>query len=833
MSFYLLSLHIVILSCFTINVTIEIIKPFFCYLRLRPKDKKQFMRLLPIILASMLSITLIAQEYTISGRVKDAANGETLLGAAIVIENSGGAVTNEYGFYSISANAGTYKVTYKYLGYEDVTKTITLNKNKTINVELGEKANQLGTAVVSARALDKKVENKKISVVKMETSKIKEIPVIFGEVDILKTITLLPGIQSAGEGNSGFNVRGGSQDQNLILLDEATVYNASHLLGFFSVFNGDAVKDLEVYKGGIPAKYGGRLASIVDIKMRDGNAKKFAAIGGIGTISSRLTLEGPIVKDKSSFMVAGRRSYADVFLPLSPDETVRESKLYFYDLNLKANYELSDKDRLYVSGYFGRDVLGLNELFAINWGNATATLRWNHLVNEKMFVNTSLVYSDFNYGVDINFAENASFGLDQSINDIYIKSDWTNYINTKSTLNFGGQVIYHRFNPGLFAPNNEASSLLFEETQIEKRKALETGWYVDHEYKHSPRLNFRYGLRVSSFSNIGGSEYTYTKNVETNEPISALTVKDSFAGGEIYNTYIGFEPRASASYNLTRNMAVKASYNRTFQYIQQATNTASSFPTDQWFSASRNVKPQRADQVAVGIFKNFDIGLETSAEVYYKWMNNQVDYRDNANLAFNENLDGELLTGDGWAYGAEFYVAKTEGASSGFISYTWAKTMRQIDGISGNNPYVAGFDRRHNLSVVFTQKFSKRLLATASFVFASGQPLTTPVSKYIYDGEWQTNYNNEERNNFRLPAYHRADIGITLKSKDKPDKRFNSNWNFSVYNLYNRENPYAIYFRTIRDTDLMQNPDAKVGNTAAFQTTLFKIIPAITWNFEF
>jgi hypothetical protein len=794
---------------------------------------KKEMRVHISVLLILLTLVGFAQEFTISGRVKDASNGETLLGATILVKGGGGAITNEYGFYSITLDAGTYTVTYKYLGYSDIVETVVLNENKTLNIELGEKANEIGAAVVSAKALEKRVENKKISVVKLETAKIKEIPVIFGEVDILKTITLLPGIQSAGEGNSGFNVRGGSQDQNLILLDEATVYNASHLLGFFSVFNGDAVKDLEVYKGGIPAKYGGRLSSIVDIKMRDGNAKKFAAIGGIGTISSRLTLEGPIVKDKSSFMIAGRRSYADLFLPLAPDESIQNSKLFFYDLNLKANYELSDKDRIYVSGYFGRDVLGLSELFAINWGNTTATLRWNHLVNDKMFVNTSLVYSDFNYGVDINFAENASFGLDQAINDIYIKSDWTNFLNQKSKLNFGGQVIYHRFNPGLFAPNNEESAVVFQETQIEKRKALESGWYIDHEYKHSTRLNFRYGLRLSSFSNIGGSEYTYTKNPETAEPISELTDTTVYSSDELYNTYWGLEPRASVSYNLSTTMALKGSYNRTFQYIQQATNTSSSFPTDQWFSVNQNIKPQRADQVAVGLFKNFDIGLETSAEVYYKWLKNQIDYRDNAQLAFNENLDGELLIGDGWAYGAEFYVAKTEGSSSGFVSYTWAKTMRQINGISGDNPYVAGFDRRHNLSVVFTQKFSKRLLATASFVFASGQPLTTPVGKYFYNGEWQTNYNDQERNNFRLPAYHRADIGVTLKGKEKPNKRLKSSWNFSIYNLYNRENPYALYFREISDTDLEKFPEAQVGNTAALQTTLFKIIPAITWNFEF
>ena len=780
----------------------------------------------------LFCVSIFAQKYTISGRIKDASNGETLIAATVSVAQGGGAISNEYGFYSLSLEKGTYQLTYQYLGYKDVVKTIDLNDNLTINVELATSTVAIKTAVVSAKSAEKKVENKKISVVKMETAKIKEIPVIFGEVDILKTITLLPGIQSAGEGNSGFNVRGGSQDQNLILLDEATVYNASHLLGFFSVFNGDAVKDLEVYKGGIPAKYGGRLSSIVDIKMRDGNSKRFAGIGGIGTISSRLTLEGPIVKDKSSFMVAGRRSYADIFLPLASDETVQESRLYFYDLNLKANYELSDKDRLYVSGYFGRDVLGLSELFSLNWGNATATLRWNHVVNDKMFVNTSLVYSDFNYGFDVSFAENASFGLDQAINDIYIKSDWSNFISQNSKLNFGGQVIYHRFNPGRFYPTNEESKNVFEEFQLEKRKALESGWYVDHDYKFSKRLNVRYGLRLSTFSNIGGTEFTYTKNQETYQPIENLTIADTFASNEIYNTYYGLEPRAAISYNLTTTMAIKGSYNRTFQYIQQATNTASAFPTDQWFSSNRNIKPQKADQVALGLFKNFDIGLETSAEIYYKWMDNQIDYRDNASIAFNGNLDGELLIGKGWAYGAEFYVAKTEGKTSGFVSYTWAKTMRQIEGISGGNPYVANFDRRHNLSVVLTQKFSKRILATASFVYSSGQPLTTPVGKFLYDGDLVPLY-GEVRNNYRIPAYHRADIGVTIKSKERPDKNFKSNWNFSVYNLYNRENPYAIYFDVVEQEDLEKNPGAVVGETAAFQTTLFKIIPAITWNFEF
>ena len=787
------------------------------------------MRILFNAILFLTTLNLLSQNYTISGKIKDNSNGEILVGATVRIEGAGGAFSNEYGFYSLTVPKGIYIVQVRYLGYETVEKKIDVKTNITYNVELEPKVKSIGEAVVSAKAQERAVENKKISVVKIEAAKIKEIPVIFGEVDILKTITLLPGIQTGGEGNSGFNVRGGSQDQNLILLDEATVYNASHLLGFFSVFNGDAVRDLELYKGGMPAKYGGRLSSIVDIKMKDGNNKKYAATGGIGTISSRLTLEGPIQKDKASFMVAGRRSYADIFLPLAQTDLARESQLYFYDLNLKANYEISDKDRLYVSGYFGRDVLGLGSLFGLNWGNATATLRWNRVVNQKLFMNTSLIYSDFYYGFNISFAENASFKLDQSITDLYIKSDWSYFLNQENKFTFGGQAINHYFNPGRFSPTNEESRVIFDETQIEERRALETGLYVDHEYKPNKRFNMRYGLRLSSFSNIGGTEFSYVKD-GVFRPIPELTDSTVYSG--TYNTYWGLEPRLSLSYNLKSDLAVKSSYNRTFQYIQQATNTASAFPTDQWFSANKNIQPQRADQIAVGLFKNFEKFFEASFETYYKWLNNQFDYRDNARLIFNPNLDGELLFGDGWAYGAEFYLARTQGKTTGFMSYTLSRTMRQINGINFDQPFVANFDRPHNLNLVLTHKFNDRILISASYVFLSGQPLTAPQSKFFFDGAWQTNYSGK-RNEFRIPSYQRADLGITIKSKEKPDKRFKSDWNISVYNLTNRDNPFAIYFREIIESDLSNFENVQVGQTAAIQTTLFRIIPAITWNFAF
>ena len=787
-------------------------------------------RLLFLMVIGLFSSSVYAQKFTISGKVSDASSGEDLLYSTILVKDQQmGTETNDYGFYSLTLDKGTYTLVYEYVGYRSISKVIELDKDMTINIELVPNSSTLTTAVVDLEKRKNQVENKQISVVNMDIKTIKEIPVIFGEVDVLKTITLMPGIQSAGEGNSGINVRGGSQDQNLILLDEATVYNASHLLGFFSVFNGDAIKDIQVYKGGIPAQYGGRLASLIDIKMKDGNKKKFGATGGIGTISSRLTLEGPIVKDKSSFMIAGRRSYADVFLPLAGTELAKESTLYFYDLNMKANYKISEKDKLYLSGYFGRDVFGFGSLFGINWGNATATLRWNHVFNKKLFLNTSFVFSDFNYGFDFEFAENAAFGLEQQIRDFYIKPDFTYYLSPKNTLRFGAQVTRHYFQPGrFFAANEETKKTFTDPLQLEKRNALESAVYIDDNIKFNEKFNIRYGLRLSSFANIGGTEYTYFKD-KFYQPIADSTKETVYGDNEIYNVYWGLEPRFAASYNVAKNVALKTSYNRTFQYIQQASNTASAFPTDQWFSSNLNIKPQIADQVALGVFKNFDKGYETSFEVYYKWMQNQVDYRDQANLVFNENLDGELLIGDGLAYGAEVFLSKNTGRNTGFISYTLAKTTRQTDGINGNRTYLANYDIRNNLSVVLTRKVLSRLTATASFTYTTGKPYTTPVGKYYLEGEWNPIYG--DRNNARLPDYHRLDIGLTWKNKDT--KKFKSSWNFSIYNAYNRANAYAIYFREATDKDIEENAFVNEGDQVAVQVTLFKIIPSITWNFEF
>lgn len=778
-----------------------------------------------------LTFSASAQKFTISGKITDKSNGEDLLYATILVEGKQmGTQSNDYGFYSLTLDKGTYSLLYEYVGYQSVRKQLVLDKDTTINIELGTNSASLNTTTIDLEKRKRQVENKQISVVDMDIKTIKEIPVIFGEVDVLKTITLLPGIQSAGEGNSGINVRGGSQDQNLILLDEATVYNASHLLGFFSVFNGDAIKDVQVYKGGIPAQYGGRLASLIDIKMKDGNKKNFAGTGGIGTISSRLTLEGPIKKDKSSFMVAGRRSYADVFLPLAGSDLAKESTLYFYDLNMKLNYTLSEKDKLFLSGYFGRDVFGFGGLFGTDWGNSTATLRWNHLFNKKLFLNTSLVFSDFNYGFNFEFAENAAFGLDQQIRDFYIKPDFTYYLSPKNTMRFGAQLTRHYFSPGTFSATNDETAKVFSEpVVIEKRNALEGALYFDDFHKFNEKFNVRYGVRLSSFSNIGGTEYTYFRD-KNFKPIDDSTITTVYDKGNIYNTYWGLEPRLALSYNVAKSTALKGSYNRTFQYIQQATNTASAFPTDQWFSSNLNIKPQIADQIALGLFKNFDKkGYETSVEVYYKWMQNQIDYRNNAQLVFNDRLDGELLIGSGDAYGTELYIKKTSGKTTGFISYTLSKTTRQTNGINDNKVYLANHDIRNNLSVVVTRKIFSRLSATGSFVFTTGKPYTTPTGKYYFEGEWNPIYG--ERNNARLPDYHRMDIGLTWKNKDH--KKFKSSWNLSVYNLYNRANAYAIYFRDATEKEVSKYDFVNEGDQVAVQVTLFKIIPSITWNFEF
>jgi outer membrane cobalamin receptor len=791
------------------------------------------MKTIVLIFLICLSTLSYSQKHTLSGRVTEASSGEEMIGASVSIDGQSiGVVTNDYGFYSLTLPSGVYKFKCVYIGYKTQIRTVDLTSSKTVNWELHDGVKIFKETVVSGKKNAAKVENKKISVVKMDIKTIKQIPAVFGEVDVLKTITFLPGIQSLGEGNGGISVRGGGQDQNLILLDEAAVYNASHLLGFFSVFNGDAIKDLEVYKGGIPAKYGGRLSSLIDIRMKDGNKKKYTAMGGIGTISSRLTLEGPLIKDKSSFMIAGRRSYADIFLPLSSEEAAQNSSLYFYDLNLKGNYKIDEDNQLFLSGYFGRDFFGFDELFGLEWGNATATLRWNHLYNKKLFSNISLIYSTFDYGVKIKFAENANFGSEIGFKDLNIKADYTWYESPKNRFGFGGQVIHHNFQPGKFSALNDATKDLIGDgaIELETRRALESALYAEHEYKLDTRFNIRYGLRLSIFNNIGeATEYKYDRD-DFGKPIPTDTL--TYQKNEFYNTYMGLEPRIAASYNLNSSTAIKASYNRTFQYIQQASNSATTLPVDNWFPSNPNIKPQRADQIALGWFKNFDkYGLETSIEIYQKWMNNQIDYRDGASLFFNNQLDGELLIGEAQSAGAEFYIKKDLGKTTGFLSYTLAKTTRKINLINGGKAYPDNNDQRHNLSIIVTHNFNPRMVLSGTFVVSTGTPFTVPVGSYVWDGSNTPRY--AERNNDRIPVYHRSDIGFTLYAKEKPNKRLKSSWNFSVYNFYGRENPYIINFETVTIEDPETGEQIETSQKQAVQIALFKYIPSVTWNFEF
>jgi hypothetical protein len=761
------------------------------------------------------------QKYTLNGHLRAAKTGEEIIGGIVVVKGQTiGANTNAYGYYSLTLPQGTYTIIYRFLGFEDIEKEVTLDKNVILNIELEDKKYKLQTVEITETKQKETVQEKRIGVTTMDMKTVQSMPALMGEVDVLKTIQLMPGIQSAGEGNSGFNVRGGGSDQNLILLDEATVYNASHLLGFFSVFNSDAIKDIDVYKGGIPAKYGGRLASLLDVRMKDGNSKRFSASGGLGIISSRLTLEGPLPKEKGSFIISGRRTYGDLFLKFTPEEKgLRDNALYFYDFNLKGNYRLNAKNRIYLSGYYGRDVLNLAHLVGINWGNATQTLRWNHLFNTRLFSNITAIYSNFNYGIEIDFSESQNFKIASAIRDYGLKADLSYFINPKNSLYFGGSSVFHQFSPGEFSPLR--SSSIIKNQALPEKYALENALYLEHELKFSEVLKVRYGLRYAFF-NVYGSATDYTYQADNS------TIKDTlkFAPGQLIKSYGGFEPRVAFSYSLNEFNALKLSYDRTQQFLHQASNTASTLPIDQWIPSGLYIKPQISDQVALGYFKEIKAGYEASVETYYKSMQNQIDYKDNAMLIFNNRVDRQLLTGKGWSYGAEFLVKKNKGNTTGWISYTLSKTLRQIDGINDGNPYYPVNDRRHNLSLVLSYRFKERFILAGTWVYYTGKPASFPRGAYEYDGNQVKFYT--ERNGYRLPDYHRMDISLTIEGKKKEGKRFESSWNFSIFNVYNRANTTSIIFRQKKDAN-----GYPTSQTEAVSISLFKLVPSVTWNFKF
>lgn len=757
------------------------------------------------------SFTLFSQEkFTVSGTVTDSTKGEALIGIKVKVKGvAAGSFTNEYGFYSITIPTGKYVLIYNQIGYIPVEKEIDLSSNIRLDVKLvaGEKVKALKEIVISAQKADANVRQATMGVEKIDPKAVEKIPVLLGEKDIIKTMQLLPGVKSAGEGNSGYYVRGGGSDQNLILLDEAPVYNASHLLGFFSTFNSDAIKDATLYKGNQPANMGGRLSSVLDIKMNEGNNQRYNLSGGLGLISSKLNLEGPIVKDKSSFLITGRRTYADVFLKATDD--YKDNSLYFYDLNAKLNYKLGAKDKLYLSGYFGRDKLGFGNSFGIDWGNATGTMRWNHIISPKLFSNTSLIYSSYDYQIAIS-GDGVDFTIKSKVLDYNIKQEFQYYANTKNKIKFGFNVINHAITPGQFNGTGIASKTL------NPAKSLENSIFILNDWEVSEKLAVNYGVRVSGFSILGNGQemYTYDNFGEVSE---TLNYKDN----ELIKTYYNFEPRLSMSYAYKEDQSFKMAFARNAQNIHLVSNSTTASPTDAIMGSTINIKPEIADQGSIGWYKNFkDNMYEFNVETYYKYMQNQIDYRNGANTQANEKLEGELLYGLGRAYGLEMILKKKSGKFSGWVSYCLSKSERKIQGINNGEWYRAKQDRTHDVSVVGMYEITPKLTVSALFVFYTGNAVTFPSGKYTVDGQTQFVYTI--RNGYRMPNYHRLDLGVNWVRKST--EKYESSWNFSIYNVYGRENAYSISFRENAD-----NPKV----TEAVQVSLFRWIPAITYNFKF
>ncbi len=756
----------------------------------------------------VLNTKILFAQFTVSGKIIDKANGETLIGCNVLIQNSKKSITattNEYGFYSLTAPEGKYIITFSYVGFEVKTNEINLNKNITFNESLVSE-NQLQEVILTSKK-ENKVKSIAIGVEKINMKDIEKLPVLFGERDVLKTIQLLPGVKGSSEGSAGFSVRGGGFDQNLILLDEAPVYNASHLLGFFSTFNSDAIKNVKLIKGNSPSEYGGRLSSVLDVKMKDGNDQKLGLSGGIGLIISKLNLEAPIQKDKSSFLISARRTYVDLFLKASED--FKNNSIYFYDLNLKANYEINDKNRVYVSGYFGRDNLALGNAFGVDWGNATATIRWNNIVNSKLFLNTSLIYSNYTYQANIN--SNGSKTLSSEIEDFNLKQDYQLYQNESSTIKFGFNSIYHKITPTKFEGNEVGQDLALKKSKYGFENAL----YLSNTYKFSSKFVVEYGARLSSYSLIGSGIYN-----QYNKDQKVGNIK--LGNGEIGKTYFIFEPRFLSSYNLNNDTSLKFAYGRNSQNLHLLSNSSASSPTDQWIGNSYNIKPEISDQISLGYFKNlYDNKFELSIETYYKWMQNQLDYKNGAQVNSAPDIESELLYGKGRAYGLEFMLKKIKGKFTGWMSYTLSKTERKIEGINNDQWYNARQDRTHDLSLVASYDLNKKWNFSALFVYYTGNAVTFPSGKYNVNGQSVFYYNG--RNQDRMPAYHRLDLSATKNLKPLFGK-YKNTLNLSLYNAYGRENAYLINF---------EDDPNDASKTRAVQTALFKWIPSISYNFNF
>ena len=787
-----------------------------------------------IYLLFFIAYTASAQtEYTISGYVKESNTGEALFGVNVLIDNSTGTTTNEYGFFSISLSEGTHTVLVSYLGFKTISQEIVMDMDKKINFDLVEESNALDEVVVTSSNSSKDIRSTEMSVATLKTGIIKKLPPAIGEVDVLKSIQLLPGVSSVSEGSSGFNVRGGSSDQNLVLLDDATIYNASHLLGFFSVFNADAVKDVKLYKGGIPSSYGGRLSSVLDIKQKEGNLKEFGGELGIGLISSRALIEGPISKGsrdegKGSYLLAGRRSYIDLFAGLSED--LEDTQLYFYDINLKVNYNLNENNRLFLSGYFGQDKFAVDGIFGNTYGNTSATLRWTSVLNDKLFFQTSGIFSDYNYEVDV-LTSGSEFQWSSGIVNYNLKPRLSWFISSGNTLKTGVDFTYYEFDPGEISALNNSSTT---PQDFQEKFALESAPYIDFEQKISDKLSLQYGVRLSHFQRIGeevvptyenGAPLTYNPTLDFFEENDVIG-ETVFGSGDVIESFTNLEPRASARFLWNETTSLKASYNRNYQYLHLISNSASATPLDIWAPSGPFLKPQYSDQFALGYFKTLkDNAFDFSIEAYYKDLRDVTDFVDGADLLFEEDIETQVVQGNGRAYGMEFQLNKNTGKLTGWLSYTLARTERKILGINNNEYYPANNDQLHEVSLVGLYKLSDRWELGANFVYGSGKPVTFPTGKFEQEGLVLADFDG--RNGNRLPAFHRLDLSATLH----PKKGGNGTWIFSLANVYNRQNAATIFFR--ERTQEINDVDVPQGNTEASKFSFLGIVPSVTYQFKF
>jgi len=782
-----------------------------------------------ILFLGLISPSWAQNTFTISGTLTDQGNGETIPGATVLIKGKGtGTTTNMYGFYSINVPTGEQTLIFSFVGYKSENRVLNVTKNLTIDVELGESSEELDEIELTT---DEKpitnIRTPQMSVNKLTTKAIKQIPATLGEVDIIKSIQLLPGVSNAGEGSSGFNVRGGAEDQNLVLLDEAIIYNSSHLFGFFSVFNADAVKNMSLYKGGIPSRYGGRASSVLDITQKEGNSKHLALTGGIGVISSRLTVEAPLFKDKGSFLISGRSSYAHLFLKLSS----LNSSANFYDLNFKTNYRFNPKNRIFLSGYYGNDNMDFGSSFKNSYGNLSSNLRWNHVFSNKLFSNLSLIYSKYNYNLDI-----ANPGIDwaSDIQNYNLKYDFKYYRSDKLKFEFGTSHIYYDFNPGLLKPSGANSSI--NRDKLDDKSALESGIYASAEHKITPVLTAQYGLRYSKFYRFGGQPVTLYENdqpVVYNEHLgiyergTPIGIQET-SKGDIIEQFGNLEPRVGLSYQLDENSSVKASYNRMAQYLHLISNTTSATALDVWAPSGKYLKPQIADQYGLGYFVNFNkekYSLEL--EGYYKTVQNRADYIDGSNLIAQNNIETEIMIGESRSYGLEVLLKKNRGKVTGWIAYTLSRAEQRTPGgsiggrgINNGDWYKTSYDRLHDISITASYNHSKKWKFGVNFVYQTGRPSTFPNGQFVYQGISTPTY--DARNASNLTPYHRLDISATLTPKRNEKKKIKGEWVFSIYNVYNRQNAKSIGFAANLDT----------GRNEATRTSIFGILPSVTYNFK-